>query len=362
MRGSRITAARDFALVVALGIDYWATIAPAARRELQIWTRYARAAPNQNLRKLALDKLSSEALNSEAAAFFAILAPRANRRTLTRLHVAYQTAYDYLDAVNEQPGATPIHNGKQLHRALLPYALADTPEDDFYAYNPQVGDANYLEALVRTWRACLRTLPSATAIHDALAIATKRCAEAQAHNHAAANETYLALAGWARQQAHSSEYRWWELLAAGISCLAIHALLAAAGTPRTTARDASRINDAYFPDVCAISALLDSLIDYPDDMQTANHSFVAHYHSHTEAAARHAAIIRDAMTRLEGLDKPRRHNLILAGLVAYYLSAAGANRSPAVSSLDRAIPRDAITRTAMAIMRVRRRNHSRNNV
>ncbi len=78
------------------GSIYWLTIYPLARREIRHWKHRAELIPDPTLRAAALDKLTREHLNPEAAAFFAILAPARRRARLVRLIVAFQIAYDYL--------------------------------------------------------------------------------------------------------------------------------------------------------------------------------------------------------------------------------------------------------------------------
>ena len=143
--------------LVGANIDYWLTIAPAARRELERWQDRAQYSPDPVLRAQALKKLSSEGLNSEGATIFALLVPRSTRRTLIRLIVAYQAMYDYLDAVNEEPAFSPLHDGLQLHRALLNAVQRSHTKTDYYASHAGNDDGEYLHALVG---ACRDTLDS----------------------------------------------------------------------------------------------------------------------------------------------------------------------------------------------------------
>ncbi len=360
MRPPRLPHAHDVLALLATGTTHWLEIAPSARGELRRWKRYARSTPDPVLRGHALGKLSSEALNPEAAAFFAVLAPRASRRALIRLIVAYQAMYDYLDAVNEPPDAAPLRNGLWLHRVLAHTIRPAAVPTDYYAHHPQREDGGYLETLKDVCSDILRGLPSISAVDQTLDDAAKRCGEAQARNHAITVEGRSQLIHWSQTQApHSSGYLWWELAAAGISCLAIHALFAAAATPATTRREAQRVQEAYFPPICAISALLDSLIDLPHDAGTANHSFAAHYSSGEGAAERYAAIIAAAEERLRGLRCAVRHRIILAGIVGYYLSAPEATGSFAQLASARAIDASGpMTRPILALMRIRWRGHN----
>ena len=268
-------AAEIIALVTA-GVVYWLTIYPRARLEIRRWVVRAGQIPDPTLRAQALYKLTRERLNPEAATFFAVLAPRRHRSTLVRLMVCFQIAYDYLDAINEERPTAALRNGLQLHRALSDAVSSHAPGGDYYRYHPQHEDGGYLVDLVRACQDALQALPSASAIESLLVHAAERCGEAQSRNHAVLVEGNGQLIDWAASQREKDEYLWWELAAAGISCLALHALFAAAARA-TTLEEAARIDMAYFPSVCAISALLDSLVDRPDDSVGTNHSFVAHY-------------------------------------------------------------------------------------
>lgn len=358
MKPLRIPNPRDVFALLTTGIIYWLTIAPLARSELRRWKRCAQSIPDPVLKGHALEKLSGEALNPEAAAFFAVLAPKASRSRLVRLIVAYQAMYDYLDAVNEASTSLPLQDGLQLHRALLDVVKPQRISTDYYAHHPRSNDGGYLNALISECSEVLATLPSKLALTTALVAAIERCGEAQAHNHAVLIDGNDQLVRWSETQI-SRGYLWWEIVAAGISCLAIHALFAAAATSKITPQEAERVDTAYFPPVCAISALLDSLIDLPHDAGTTNHSFAGHYNSSDHAAERYAAIIADADKRLAGLRYARRHRIILTGITSYYLSAPEARYTFARTVTSRAInAANPVIWLMLVVMRVRRMKHA----
>jgi tetraprenyl-beta-curcumene synthase len=360
MKTLRIPNPRDTFALIITGITYWLTIAPIARSEIRRWKRHAQSIPDPILRGHALGKLSNESLNPEAAAFFAVLAPKTNRLKLVRLIVAYQAMYDYLDAVNEEPTLSSLRHGLQMHGALVDTVQFQQVSHARYIPDPHDNDNGYLKALINTCREALDDFPSRIALTPALLTAAERCGEAQARNHAVSTEGYHQLIGWSEERSpHNSGYQWWELAAAGISCLAIHALFAAAATPKTTLREAQSIDTAYFPPICAISALLDSLIDLPDDADTINHSFAAHYTTSGHAADRYAAIIVDADEQLSRLSHARRHRIVLAGIIGYYLSAPQAGNKFAHSVRARAIgAASPVIWPILAVMRVRRLKHA----
>lgn len=348
--------AAEIIAFVTAGVVYWLTIYPRARLEIRRWAARAGQIPDPTLRAQALFKLTRERLNPEAAAFFAVLAPRRHRTALVRLMVCFQIAYDYLDAINEETETAVLRNGLQLHRALSDAVSSRSCGCDYYRYHPQRDDAGYLADLVRACQDALRALPSASAIESLLIHAAERCGEAQSRNHAVLVEGHGQLIDWAANQCETGEYLWWELAAAGISCLALHALFAAAACA-TTVEEAARIDMAYFPSVCAISALLDSLVDEPDDSAGTNHSFVAHYESSTLAARRFAAITSEARSLSNSLTDHHRHGVILAGIASFYLSAPGASTELALPVATRTL--DCLGRSTapiLAVMRLRRRS------
>jgi tetraprenyl-beta-curcumene synthase len=342
--------------LVTVGVVYWLTIYPRARLEIRRWRRRAQRIPDATLRAQALFKLTHERLNPEAAAFFAVLAPRKHRRVLVRLMVDFQIAYDYLDAINEEPATAWLRNGLQLHRALSDAVSSRTPESDYYRHHPQRDDGGYLEDLVGACQLALQALPSASSLEPLLVHAAERCGEAQSRNHAGLVEGDEQLIAWAATQREAGEYLWWELVAAGISCLALHALFAAAART-TTLAEAERIDNAYYPPICAISALLDSLVDLGDDARGTNHSFVGHYPTASLTSERFAAITHEAQELSRVLRNHRRHAVILAGIASFYLSAPGARtelaRPAARRTLECLGPSSA---PILAVMRLRRRS------
>jgi tetraprenyl-beta-curcumene synthase len=266
--------------------------------------------------------------------------------------------YDYLDAVNEEPASSQLLDGQHLHQALVHAVQASVCEFDYYAHHPRYDDGAYLSSLVEACNSTFAVLPSTAATAEPLIQAAKLCGEAQARNHAVAADGYEQLIDWSKALVPAGSYHWWELAAAGISCLAIHALLAATATPGTAQDEAELIVSAYFPSITAISALLDSLIDRTQDLSTDNHSFAAHYDTSAATADRYAAIISDARAGIGGLPCKRAHRIVLAGIVAYYTSAVltGDELGEPIASEARESLRPTI-RPILAVMRARRYRH-----
>jgi tetraprenyl-beta-curcumene synthase len=352
---------RDALALLGLGVVYWLRIYPQSRRELARWEHRARTIPDRVLREQALGKLTGERLNPEAAALFAVLAPRAQRRRVVTLIVAYQVLYDYLDALNEGADSTELKNGLQLHRALTEAVVPDLPMSDYYRHHPRHRDGGYMRALTEMCRCVVRTLPSLGCGAQVLARATERCAQAQSHNHAIVVWGESRLIAWSHTQASGrGDYLWWELAAGGISCLGIHALLASAADAATVERDSLGVDAAYFPPICALSALLDSLADYHSDADTANHRFVSHYRDGGHAAERLTAIAADAREGVKRLRHSRRHAIILAGISSYYLSSRSVEEGfPAAAAQSLIRSAGPLALPMRAVMRLRRRLHAR---
>ena len=347
---------RDVGALTAVLGRYWLQVIPRARRELIHWRRVAEAIPNPVLRDLALSTLSEKELNCEGATVFATLAPRAHRPAAIRAMIAFQALFDYLDTVNERKVADPLRDGLQLHLALIAALDPKAPTTDYYRFHPDGEDGGYLEALIAACRENMRALPAAGAVRPPAIAAARRCGAGQAHTHAAIFEGTERLAEWAGAQERAEGYEWWEMAAGGISSVGVHALLGAGADPLTGAAEAARLDAAYFPSVCALSTLLDSLIDREDDSATANLSTIAHYETNLVAAERLAFVVADAAARARGLRHGRGHAVIGAGIAAFYLSAPEARTPFARPIRERVVDGlGPMARPILASMGVRRR-------
>jgi tetraprenyl-beta-curcumene synthase len=335
---------------------YWVQVKPAAGRELVYWRRRAAAIPDPTLRAQALFSLREDGLNPEAAAVFATLAPRGRRQAALRALVAFQVMYDYLDTIGEQAGADRLGDGLALQRAFADALAAEGGRRDYYRHHPQREDGGYLEGLVEECRTANAALPGAAAVRATARRAAERAAAAQSHTHAAIGAGNRALAEWALAQDRAAGYEWWELAAGGIASLSVLALIAAAADPRTGAAEAAAVDAAYFPSVCSLCTMLDSLIDYDADGASGNHSAVAEYESNLLAAERLAAIAAAADAEVRQLRRGRHHAAILAGVPGFYLSAAGARTDFARPIATRVIARlSPMAPLSVGVMRARRR-------
>lgn len=340
--------AKETVTLLAMITRYLCAVVPLARREIERWERAAADIPDPALREHAVATLADEALLAEAAALFAAAAPASSRVEVVRVTVAFQVLYDYLDTLGERPECEPLDAGQQL------YGLLDGA---FLERGSGMDDGGYVDALAATCRSALSALPATLVALPGLLRATRRCASGQARTHAVAVAGAGPLAGWARDQDPAAECEWWEVAGGAISSLGVHALFAAAADPHLTAVDVERIDRAYFPWICALSTLLDCLIDrHGTDAHAArdNHSVLSYYVSDDVAAERVASIAaRSALAA--GELRSSAHLVIVAGVAAWYLSSREARRpeNAAVAAAVRAALGPLVL-PLLAILRVRR--------
>jgi len=344
-------------LAATLGC-YWLTIFPLARRELRRWRARAEAIPNPMLRDIAWRTLAHEGMNAEGAALFATLAPLRRRRAATRLLVAFQVMYDYLDALTEQPTPDPLSASRQLHGALFVALGGPTPAGGYFAHHPLADDDDgYLAELTASCRRIFVQLPGASVAAPHALRAASRSAEGQSQSHAATFTTEHELIRWAAFETPTGlGLHWWETAAAAESSLVIHALLASAARRSFTATLAARIANAYWPWITGLNALLDDLIDTAEDAAEGTHSYIARYASPARLAGRLGAFAAAASRAIDRLPLRRRHAVIFAAMTSYYLAApqtADAAIEPAARAVSAQIAMD--LRPLLVMLRLRRR-------
>lgn len=353
----RARAAGAWALV-AVSARYATLVAPIVSREVRRWRARAATIPNPLLRAAALDTLADERWSAEGAALFATLAPARCRR-LVRLLATYQILWDYLDTITEWRVPDQVKAGRQLHRALVEALDPGAPVSDYYAEFPWRDDS-YLMALVEACRALCATLPRFQDVH-ALVVGSAARAEVQAFNHdLRADRRLEALQRWAaRETPGQAEARWWELTAGATASPHIHALLALAADRRTTAAEIARSAAAYSPWVPAAATMLDSLVDRDDDAVSGDHSYIGYYADADESTSRLQYIVERAR-EVRHLPRGDRHEVIVGGMIALYLSAPTAcsstTRDAAKAVLAVSGPH---TKVLLPVMRALRRVRAR---
>jgi tetraprenyl-beta-curcumene synthase len=300
---------------------YLAFVLPAARGQIRAFQVRAQRIADLRLRELALSALEKRG-NIEGAALFATLAPAEHRDATVRALVAFQSAYNYTDALSEQPSADPGANAEQCHQALLIALHPDAPHPDYYAHDQSGGsDGGFLAALVDACRRALSELPQRQLLAAHAREAAARIVDFQTLNRRHADGGHRALQGWARELGDGHEVCWWETAAGAGSSLAVHALVAAAADQRTGAHELAAIDAAYFPWVGALHSLLDAIVDQEEDARAGQPSLLDPYGSPYHALAGVCRLAARSLQECERLPDGARHRAILTAMCSYYLSA-----------------------------------------
>jgi hypothetical protein len=310
------------ALILA-NLRYWRTIAPLVNAQLSHWVSRAEAIPSQPLQKIALHNLREESFNAQATATLATLAPARYRQPAVQAIVSLQVTYDYLDSLVEQPHPDPIVNGRHLYQAFVDAIVPERePSDRYYDQTRDSRDGGYLTDLVASVRVALVQLPSQAATKQVTIHAAERCSEAQVRAHATPVTGEEQLRTWATESGHQVGLQWREFLAGAVSSgLALHALTALSAVPLTTERHAQKLDSAYLP-LCAITTLLDGLVDYKQDVDAMGHAgYIRYYESKRDLLLALKDLIQRAADEMSDLPYAAHHLTTLFGVVAFYLSS-----------------------------------------
>ena len=292
---------------------------PTVAVEVRRWRDLAQRIPDRPLRVDALDSLARKRAQSDGAALFATL-PRTRNRAFLRFTVAYQILWDYLDSVSERGATAGMVNGRQLHLALVDALTPDCAIRDYYRHNPWRDDDGYLRALVHACRDCCAQLPGYARVRH-LVIQEATRAQVLAINHErdpSARDS--ALQAWVTSEfPRGHQAAWFELTGAASAGLAIFALLALACESSFTDAEIARTSQAYSPWASAVACMLDSYADYAEDLTAGDHSYIAHY-SPCSAVDQVCRLVRRSLLELNTLRRREKHRLIVASMVAMYLS------------------------------------------
>jgi tetraprenyl-beta-curcumene synthase len=336
--------------------DYWLEVFPQVRAEIARWHAHAQRIPDRELRALALDTQRGERGNLEGAAAFAVLVPRERRREVIKAAVCFQSLYDYLDTLAEQPGADAAHRLRlhlALGAALDPRPLGEARGRDLDRLH--AADGGYVAAMVLECRTRVQRLPSWHAVAAEAHAATARMAVYQTLIHGDGLACSKRLERWAcALTPGGSGLRWWETAAAAASSLGVFAMMAAAARPALGAAEADAVRRAYFPWAGALHVLLDSLVDRGADLQSGHRSLIGHYASAEQMAGRLGAIARQALAAARSGREGELHALILAAMACFYLSRPGAGAPDALPARERVLGAiGAPARPAMTVLRAR---------
>lgn len=316
-------AASAFSALASANARYWLELAPVTGSELRGWQRRAEQIRDPELRGLAVSKLTDERFNAQVAATLVTGARGPARREALRAVVGLEVAYDYLDGLTELPSSDPLASAQYLFAHftgaldLRPAARPDPPADT----PASPADGGYLTELTATVNRSLRSLPAQDSVAPVVREAASRCAQAQARVNSRIEAP--GLESWAQPLCPDAGLGWREFLAgAAASVLCCHALIVAGGDRRTTQAQAERL-DRFYLRACALSTLLDALVDRERDLRTGGAWLLALYDGPEELVAAASSLAAEAQQLARDLPDAAHHLMILTGVASYYLSAPG---------------------------------------
>jgi tetraprenyl-beta-curcumene synthase len=331
---------RRVALYVAFAraaARYWLSVFPRVLLELRRRRKRAKQICGPADRSLALDALAKRS-NVEGAAALAAFAPRRARNAAVRALVSFQALYDYTDLLAEQPADDPAGEARRLHEALPAVfgSCRDVPTAGSRGCAP-LGDAAYMDDLVRACREALAALPSLAVVAPLAREVSERIVLFQSLGTGGHGE----LKRWAQQldargdrDGRAPRLTWWEIAAIAGSSLPVHTLLAAAAAPGLEDRAAERLCDAYSSEISALHSLLDSVVDREEDIATGQLSLIECYATPEEAANCLARLAREAVRAAGELPTPSAHVLLVTAMACSYLDAARRSRGEDPASID----------------------------
>lgn len=378
VRVTRSKHAASAALFVRAARSYWTSVFPQVAHELGRWRERAGEIPDPARRAQALEALAKRG-NMEGAAAFATFVPRGHRAAVVRATVAFQTAYNHLDTLSEQSGPIGPEGASDLHEALLdalacarpgawagPRGSRESGPDYERPIHPQKNAENdYLAALVEACQEALSELPSYELVAPAARRAAERVVCFQVSNGGGGLQ---AMERWTRSLSEipgshaasdltgaDSDLRWWETAASGGSSLGVHAMIAAAAEPGIDRAQVDALERAYFPWIGALHSMLDHLVDIEEDARTGQNNLIGQYSSPAEAVQRMALLAGRALECASDLEPAHRHELIVAAMASFYLSAPQADVGEA-APIARAVRNvfGPLARPALATFKTRR--------
>jgi tetraprenyl-beta-curcumene synthase len=292
----------------------------AVSQEVDGWKARAAAIPDPRIRQDALRSLALKRPHLDGAALFWTL-PRRRNLALLRLLVSYEIALEFLDELSERVAGAGHRNAHQLHLALAEALDPGASISDYYCFLPGAVDGGYLTALVETCRRHCVSLPSYPRVRGvAVREATRAQVLALNHDPDAARRD-AALQTWvAREFTGEPNASWFELSGAATASLTVHVLLALAAEPNLEASYLDRAHAVYFRWCSLAATMLDSYVDQFEDLTSGDHSYIGHYPNGDIAVDRLREIIGGALLEANTLSAGPRHAVLVASMVAMYLS------------------------------------------
>ncbi|MFD2117299.1 tetraprenyl-beta-curcumene synthase family protein [Paenibacillus yanchengensis] len=310
-------------------------ILPQVNEQLQRITERAKQIPDRELRKQALDSISTKKFHCQGGSVYAAAHP-AYMPVLVPLIVALQTISDYLDNLCDRSTSMDADDFALLHQAMYTAVTPGMELDNYYAKRTEQNDAGYLKFLVITCQQQLSNLPAYSYVQSEVQQLVKLYSELQVYKHIAPHLREERLLDW--WELHRTNYpqlQWHEFAAAAGSTLAMFVLFLAATDEQLTKEQVALYKQAYFPYICSLHILLDYCIDMEEDMLGGDLNFCSYYPSSIELVDRLEFILRQARKSAERLPAAKFHRLIIDGLLALYLSDPKVHEQSNVRQISR---------------------------
>ncbi len=304
-------------------------------REVHQWHVLATRIPDPALRADALGSLADKRYYIDGAALFWTL-PSCRADELLSLLVAYQTIANYLDYASERGTEHRGASAGSLMLALVDAVDVDAPPQDYYADHPWTDDGGYLRQLVLSCRSACANLPRYEQARPLLIREARRGHALELSHDPDPIRRDEALKRFAAEEFGSMpDASWFELAGSATSLLAVLVLLALAADSTSTDNDLDTAVDLYRPWVGTLSLMLDSYVDQADDADTGSWSAVAYYPDQQTAHRRIEGLMDRALRDAAQLRHGPRHVLIIATMIAMYLTSDGATSEAAALSTRR---------------------------
>jgi tetraprenyl-beta-curcumene synthase len=319
----------------------------AVRATVRAWRARAAAIPDPTLRRQALDALDDKRPLLDGAALFWTL-PQGRHPELVRLLVTLQILANFHDHAGERAGrgcgeaAASIRTLGlilDVHRPWRGYFAGSLPPD-----------GGYLDALAHTCRSISARLPQYEVIRPILSEHTARAAVMDIEHATAADRPGQLERFAVVRLAHPPDMEWWEAAAGAPSMMSVLVALALASDERATPDELARAADAYVW-VGAVGSLLDNYIDRHDDLTTGSHNYMDYYDSPESGVARVTVLIERALREVASLSRGHHHRVLVASMIAMYLTSDSARGSRLRSSTRALATRSGtLTRTLMPLL------------
>ncbi|MFC5529136.1 tetraprenyl-beta-curcumene synthase family protein [Cohnella yongneupensis] len=295
-------------------------VLPEVRAELARWRRVAEAIPDPELRKQAIDSMTTKQFHCEGGGVYAA-ANLEQRHVLIPLIVALQTISDYLDNLCDRSTSLDAEDFRLLHQSMLDAVTQGAAQRNYYALRTEQDDGGYLSALVAQCQASIAQLPAYSHVEHHVRELVQLYGDLQVYKHIACDKREPALQSWwAAYADRYPELMWNEFAAATGSTLGVFMLFLSASDASLDARQAKRIRDNYFPSICGLHILLDYLIDQAEDELGGDLNFCSYYADKGVMGDRLANMVQSARRSADDLPFSKFHRMIVEGLVAVYLS------------------------------------------